>query len=78
MYVTAAVVGDGDVVSVSVHDSGIGIPQARLDDIFAPFAQVWSSGCALRVEGVATGLWGLCCVVGVTHVLGVWALDDCP
>ena len=44
---------DGATVSVSVHDTGIGIPEGKLDEIFAPFAQVgvgvWLgavSGCA--------------------------------
>jgi hypothetical protein len=32
------------VVSVSVHDTGIGIPEDRLEDIFAPFAQVCVCG----------------------------------
>ncbi len=31
---------DGATVAVSVHDTGIGIPEDKLDDIFAPFAQV--------------------------------------
>lgn len=40
IWVDATVSPDGSTVSVSVHDTGIGIPEDKLDDIFAPFAQV--------------------------------------
>ena len=40
IWVDALVSSAGDTVSVSVHDTGIGIPGEKLEDIFAPFAQV--------------------------------------
>ena len=39
IWVDAAVSPGGETVSVSVHDTGIGIPGEKLEDIFAPFAQ---------------------------------------
>jgi hypothetical protein len=50
IWVDSLVSSAGDTVSVSVHDTGIGIPGEKLEDIFAPFAQV--------VLGVESG--GLC------------------
>lgn len=40
IWVDATTSADGAMVAVSVHDTGIGIPEDKLDDIFAPFAQV--------------------------------------
>ena len=46
--------GSGASLAVSVHDTGIGIPDNKRDDIFDPFAQVgvcvWGGG---RVGGWA-------------------------
>lgn len=45
----------GDKVLVSVTDSGIGIPPAKLESIFEPFVQV-DDGHTRRTEGTGLGL----------------------
>lgn len=40
IWVDAEVINDGDGVAVSVHDTGIGIPREKQQDIFSPFEQV--------------------------------------
>jgi signal transduction histidine kinase len=45
IWVDAVLSKGGDVVAVSVHDTGIGVPAHKLDDIFAPFAQVRARVC---------------------------------
>lgn len=46
---------DGDMVKVSVDDTGVGIPQQRLDEIFEPFHQLDGSSTR-RYEGAGLGL----------------------
>ena len=46
---------DGDVVRLSVTDTGIGIEQADLDSLFQPFHQL-ESGLSRRFEGTGLGL----------------------
>jgi len=46
---------DGDAVRISVTDTGIGIPEERLDDIFDPFVQV-RSDLKRPYEGTGLGL----------------------
>ena len=40
IWVNASVCKNGEELMVEVHDTGIGIPQTKLDDIFSPFEQV--------------------------------------
>jgi signal transduction histidine kinase len=54
--VEAAVAPDnGELVELRVRDTGVGIPENRLDAIFEPFVQVENSKAA-RVEGSGLGL----------------------
>ncbi|PRW60699.1 hybrid sensor histidine kinase response regulator [Chlorella sorokiniana] len=55
IWVDATSSPDGATVAVSVHDTGIGIPEDKLDDIFAPFAQVDMS-TTRRYGGTGLGL----------------------
>jgi PAS domain S-box-containing protein len=47
--------GEGDTVGVVVRDTGIGIPEDRLEDIFEPFVQVGRSLTSAH-EGTGLGL----------------------
>jgi signal transduction histidine kinase len=53
--ITLGIETDTDWVSISVRDSGIGIPQDQLERIFDRFAQV-DSGTNRRYEGAGIGL----------------------
>ena len=56
IHVDARVAPDrDDYVELSVGDTGIGIPEHRLEQVFDPFVQVESSH-ASRVEGTGLGL----------------------
>lgn len=58
----------GRVAQIQVIDQGIGIPQEKLEEIFAPFKQV-SHGDARRYEGSGLGLTiarGLCEAMGLS------------
>jgi signal transduction histidine kinase/CheY-like chemotaxis protein len=45
----------GDLVTLRVHDTGIGIPPDRLEAVFEPFVRITSDSSA-SVEGVGLGL----------------------
>ncbi len=45
----------GDVVAISVSDTGVGIPADKLESIFEPFVQI-TDGLADRAGGVGLGL----------------------
>ena len=45
----------GDCFELSVHDTGIGIPESEIDTIFQPFVQVGRS-LTSRQEGTELGL----------------------
>ena len=51
--VTVSVDGDGAVVRLRVRDTGVGIPEDKLEAIFEPFVQV---GRGLSTPGEGTGL----------------------
>lgn len=53
--VSRIVEADGDLLMLTVTDSGIGIPEGMLERIFEPFVQGDSSYCR-RYEGVGLGL----------------------
>ncbi|MEX3790812.1 ATP-binding protein [Paraburkholderia sp. BR14374] len=50
-----SLVADGNIVRVSIADTGTGIAEARLDDIFQPFVQV-ESPVAKKCGGLGLGL----------------------
>ncbi len=53
--ITVRVAADADTLTLSVSDTGIGIPMDQLDRIFDRFAQV-ESGTTRRYEGAGIGL----------------------
>jgi len=66
VIVSAGRDGADQLLSVSVEDSGIGIPASAIADLFTPFAQADSSSSRRRG---GTGL-GLCISRSMAHLLG--------
>src|SRR5262245_22684028 len=72
--VTRVIPGDADVITISVSDSGPGVPDAHKEKIFQKFHQV-KHGKRVAGQGVGLGL-AICKTIVEAHRGKIWVEDN--